>query len=264
MNLKSYLFVAVLFLLASCSSKTTLPYFTDITATEASTLPGMNYIPTIQPSDELFISVSSEQPLATAAYQLPFANPASTDVLIQSSIVRTQTYVVDTEGNIYFPVLGKLHVAGMSVEQLRNELVKRISADVKDPIVNVSMVNFDVFVGGEVKNPTSVRSTNNRLTVLEALAKAGDMTEYGNRDNVLLIREVNGQRQVIRIDLTDSKVLTSPYYYLQPRDYIYVAPNAVRQANSKYNQNNAFKLQVISTITSACSVIASLVIALTR
>ena len=101
------------------------------------------------------------------------------------------------------------------------------------------------------------------MTVLDALAAAGDLTEYGERSNVLIIREENGERKFAHLDLNSSETLTSPYYYLQQNDYVYVAPNKVRQANSKYNQNNAYKLSVTSTIVSAASVIASLVIALT-
>lgn len=99
--------------------------------------------------------------------------------------------------------------------------------------------------------------------MLDALADAGDLTEYGERSNVLLVREENGERKFVHLDLNSSDLLTSPYFYLKQNDYIYVEPNEVRQANSKYNQNNSFKLTVVSTIVSAASVIASLVIALT-
>ncbi len=135
----------------------------------------------------------------------------------------------------------------------------------KDPIVTVDMTNFSVIVSGEVKTPAIIPVATERMTILEALASAGDLTEYGERSNVLIIREnVDGTRQFGHVDLNSSEVLTSPYYYLQPKDYIYVSPNKIKQDNSKYNQNNAFKLSVISTIVSGCSVVASLIIALTR
>lgn len=255
---------AALLCMSSCnSSKTVLPYFTDIVEVQESVLPGMEYLATIQPSDELFISVQSEQPLATAAYQLPLINPALENSLMTPTQVRAQSYTVDSQGDILFPVLGKLHVAGLTCEQLRDELTAKISKDVEDPLVSVSLVNFNVIVAGEVKNPQKVKVDGTRITILDALAAAGDLTEYGERSTVLVIREVDGQRQYAHIDLNSSEMLTSPYYYLRPNDYVYVAPNKVRQANSKYNQNNAFKLSVISTIVSAASVIASLVIALT-
>lgn len=249
---------------ASCSStKQTLPYFEDITTEITGPIPASDYLATIQPDDELFITVNSEQPKASAIYNLPLTNPASDDELMANTTPRQQAYRVDSAGDIFFPVLGKLHVAGMTVEQLRDDLTRLISKDVADPSVFVSMVNFKVYVAGEVHNPTDVAVNGNRITVLEALARAGDLTEYGKRENVLVIREENGKRVYAHLDLTKSDVLMSPYYYLRPNDYVYVAPNEVRQANSKYNQNNAFKLSVISTIVSAASVIASLVIALT-
>lgn len=103
------------------------------------------------------------------------------------------------------------------------------------------------------------------MTILEALAAAGDLTQYGERSNVLVIRESpDGTRQYAHLDLNSADVLTSPYYYLQPKDYVYVAPNKIKQDNSKYNQNNSYKLSVISTIVSGCSVVVSLIIALTR
>ncbi len=123
-------------------------------------------------------------------------------------------------------------------------------------------MSFNVVVAGEVSTPTSINISGQRLTLLDALAQAGDLTPYGERSNVLIIREVDGKRVYGHVDLNSSDVLTSPYFYLQPKDYIYVSPNKVRQANSKYNQDNAFKLSVISTVVSATSVIASLVIAL--
>ena len=101
------------------------------------------------------------------------------------------------------------------------------------------------------------------MTILEAISEAGDLTPYGRRDNVLVIREENGKRTYARVDLSSKDLLNSPYYYLKQNDYIYVEPNDIREANSRYNQDNAYKLSVTSTIVSAASVIASLVIALT-
>ncbi len=248
----------------SCRApKTVLPYFTDITEISEGSLPKMEFMPEIKPDDELFISVTSANPEATALYNVPFSNPASRDELIRTTNPRTLTYVVDSEGDIYFPLIGKMHVAGLTTEQLQKQLTELISKDVEDPYVTVRMVNFKVVVAGEVRNPHTVNVSRNRYSILDALSDAGDLTEYGERANVLLIREEAGERKYIHLDLNSSEVLTSPYFYLQQNDYIYVAPNKIRQANSKYNQNNAFKLSVTSTIVSAASVIASLVIALT-
>lgn len=249
--------------LASCSSqKTVLPYFTDITEVKEGTLPTMDYMPVVEPDDELFITVSSVNPSATAIYNLPLANPALNWGIGDVSSNKQMTYIVSSKGDINFPVLGTIHVAGMTTEQLRADLIKRLSKDVEDPMVTVALVNFKVNVAGEVKNPGQIQLKGNRCSILDALSAAGDLTEYGERSKVLVIREENGERKFAHLDLNSSDILSSPYYYVKQNDYIYVEPNAIRQSNSKYNQNNAFKLSVISTIVSATSVIASLVIAL--
>lgn len=177
--------------------------------------------------------------------------------------MRQQTYVVDSNGDIKFPMLGQIHVEGMTTEQLAGYLTEEISKEVKDPIVKVELVNFKVSVLGEVRMPGTITIPGERVSILDALGQAQDMTEYGDRSNVLVIREENGKATYHYINLNKSDVMTSPYYFLRQNDVVVVSPNKVRQDNSKYNNNNAYKLQVTSTIVSACSVIASLVIALT-
>lgn len=262
MKLKQIALLVILCVgMVSCSSnKNNLTFFVDLP--ESGILPADSYLPQIHPDDELVITVNSEQYLAAVPYTMPLFNPALKDELTKSSTPRMQTYLVDSEGYIEFPVLGKVKAAGLTVEQLRNYLTEKISKDVADPIVTVTMADFVVVVAGEVVNPKVVKVSGNRITLLEAIAEAGDLTQYGERSNVLVIREINGKREYQRLDLNKAEVLTSPYYYLQPNDYVYVSPNKIRQDNSRYNQNNAFKLSVISTIVSACSVVASLIIAL--
>lgn len=259
-----FLSVIVAGLFASCNSnKTVLPYFTDISTIKEGSFPAENYLPEIKPDDELFISVTSLNPEATAIYNVPTVNPATRELFGSTITPTPHTYVVTTDGNINFPELGTIHVAGMTVEQLQKKLTEEISKDVEKPIVSVDLVNFVVNVAGEVNSPGQVRVNRNRFSILDAISAAGDMTPYGERSNVLLIRENNGKKEYVHLDMNSSDVLSSPYYYLQQNDYIYIEPNKVRQANSKYNQDNAFKLSVISTVVSAASVIASLVIALT-
>ena len=153
-------------------------------------------------------------------------------------------------------------MAGKSTQELTKELTDRISKDVENPVVRVQLVNFRINVLGEVKNPGAISVGRERYSILDALADAGDMTEYGERGNVLLIREVDGKRIFQRMNLNNSEVLSSPFFYLQQNDVVYVEPNEIRRENAKYNQNNSYKISVVSTIVSACSVIASLVIAL--
>lgn len=253
----------LLLAITSCSSnKSALPYFKDLPGNEG-VLETISYIPTIQPDDELFISVSAFNMAAVAAYQTPLSNPAAREDILRPSSPQFLTYIVDTKGDINFPTLGSIHVEGMTTEQLADELTHRISRDVQDPIVRVELLNFKVIVAGEVAKPAAVKVSNSRMTILEAISEAGDLTPYGRRDNVLVIREENGKRTYARVDLSSKDLLNSPYYYLKQNDYIYVEPNDIREANSRYNQDNAYKLSVTSTIVSAASVIASLVIALT-
>lgn len=248
---------------SSCSSyKTSLPYFEDIRDSISGEFNQCDYGIKIIPDDELLITVTSMVPEATAMYNLSLSNPATRDGVLKSTQPQQQTYIVDVNGDIQFPVLGKLRVAGMSTQELTQELTSRISKDVDNPIVRVQLVNFRINVLGEVKLPGAISVNKERYSILDALADAGDLTEYGERSNVLLIREIDGKRIFQRMNLNSSTLLTSPYFYLQQNDVVYVEPNEIRRENAKYNQNNSYKISVVSTIVSACSVIASLVIAL--
>lgn len=265
MNFKSIILAtAAALALASCnSSKTVLPYFTDITSVAEGTMPKGDYMPVIQPDDELFITVTSSEPMATAHFNLPMANPSVMDELGITTTPKQQTFVVSSDGYINFPVLGRIHVAGITTEQLQKQLTEKIGKEVENPEVRVELVNFQVVVAGEVMAPQTIKVNRYRFSILDALSAAGDLTPYGERSNVLLIREENGERKFVHLNLNSSDLLKSPYYYLQQNDYVYVEPNKVRQANSKFNQDNSYKLSMTSTIVSAASVIASLVIALT-
>lgn len=262
---KNFLFAIVVMIIAfsSCTSyKTSLPYFEDIRDSISGEFNQGDYGIKIIADDELLITVTSMVPEASAMYNLPLGNPAIREGIVKVTQPQQQTYIVDANGDIQFPVLGKLHVAGLSTQELTKELETRISKDVENPIVRVQLVNFRINVLGEVKKPGAISVNKERYSILDALADAGDLTEYGERSNVLLIREVDGKRIYQRMNLNNSALLTSPYFYLQQNDVVYVEPNEIRRENAKYNQNNSFKISVVSTIVSACSVIASLIIAL--
>ncbi len=260
------LLATIVALFSSCSSSknaTSLTYFEDLKGKADSTININTYNIRIVPDDQLTITVTSDLPEATVLYNVPQVNMTSrSDVSTQAS-PRQQVYIVNRDGDIDFPVLGKLHVEGMTVQELTQYLKGRISADVEDPMIHVELVNFHVNVLGEVKNPGAQSVSKERYTLLDALAAAGDLTEYGERENVLLIREEKGKVVYHHFNLNDSKTLSSPYFFLQQNDVIVVEPNKIRKDNSKYNQFNAYKVSVISTVVSAASVIASLVIALT-
>ena len=265
MKLKYILILLLSIGMWSCStSRSSLTYFEDIKTQTDGTLPAPStYEIRIVPDDELLITVTSLIPEVTAEYNLPLSNPAKNGSLLEVTQPKQQTYLVDKAGDINFPRLGVIHVAGMTSSELQNLIAKKISVDVEDPIVKVALVNFRVNVLGEVRNPGTIGVNRERFSILDALGAAGDLTEYAERNNILLIREVDGKKEFHRLNLNDAELLSSPYYYLQQNDAIYVEPNKIRKDNSKYNQNNAFKLSMASAIISASSVIASLVIALT-
>ena len=266
--MKSRLLITVMAaaLLLSCSSTkdNNLAYFKNMPDAPSGTLPSTpgNYSLTIQPDDELVIAVTSAVPEATAIYNLPMDNPATRGAIRTSSQPRTQTYIVDEEGYVVMPVLGRLFVKGKTTAQIAHDISAMVSKDVKDPHVRVDIVNFSVDVMGEVQTPQRVHTGREHFTVLDAIASCGDLTEFAKRDRVYVIRDENGQRHYQRLDLSDSGIFANPYFYLKQNDIVYVEPNSIKIDNSKYNQNNAFKLSVISTVVSSASVIVSLIIAL--
>lgn len=247
------IFIAAAIVLAatvtSCKAPQSLAYFENADSLKTVGTTALDYAVKIRPADELIITVNSIVPEATAAYNL-------------SSTPQNQTYVVDTDGEITMPVIGKIHAAGMTTKGLGDYLTEKISKEVDSPVVRVQLANFRVNVLGEVKRPGAIEAKSERFTIFDALAAAEDMTEYGERTNVMVIREENGQRAYHRVNLKDARIVDSPYYYLQQNDVVYVEPNQIKAGNAKYSQNNAFKVSVVSTIVSAVSVIASLVIAL--
>jgi polysaccharide export outer membrane protein len=255
--------VGVLMLLAvmasSCVTKRSLTYLREITPDSADSI-NKSFVPsaeiTIKPADALTIFVSALDQEAVAPYNLPtvsFNDPNSTQVKTTPMLL---TYRVDEDGNIEMPVLGKLHVAGL-VRAEAEELIKAsLEKQVMKPMVQVNVVSAKVSVLGEVARPGTVNISNGRLTVLEALAAVGDMTPYGRRDNLLISREVNGKMEFARLNLTKDDLLTSPYYYLQQNDVIYVSPNGVRAINSA---NVSLWLSTVSTLASAATVIVTIV-----
>ncbi len=275
---KIFILAIICLTLSGCHTPKDLAYFDDIKDSKSGTLPVANYGIKIVPEDELLITVTSEIPAATKQFNQSFLNPLSRSD-IQDLAANTQsisssanttgssripTYIVNADGNIEFPVLGEIHVAGMTTQQLAQYIKEKVSSSVKDPSVKVTLVNFKVNVIGEVNSPHTINVTSEKFSIIDAIAACGDLTDFGKRNNVIVIRENNdGTRAYERIDLHDTKLFQSPYFYLKQNDIVYVEPNSIKQANSKYNTNNSYKLSVISTIVGTSSVIASLIIALT-
>ena len=269
MKIKNIFFPFTLILVSICimscsATKENLTYFKNIDELAGDGGIGSNdYTVKVVPDDELKIVITSQIQEATAPYNLPLANYATATDLSSKGNPAIQTYIVNKDGCITMPILGTVKVAGKTTDEISKEIKALVEKDVKDPYVTVAFCGFRVNVLGEVQKPGAKVVTKERYSILDALADAEDLTEYGKRENVLLIREKDGVKKQIRLNLNDAKLLESPYFYLQQNDVVYVEPNKIKKDNSKYNQNNAFKMSVISTIVSAASVIASLVIALT-
>ena len=210
----------------------------------------------IRPGDALTILVSALDQEAVSPYNLPmvvFAKPGQTEL---STTPALQYYIVDEDGNIEFPVLGTMHVAGLKRTEVQAMIKKQLETQVLNPRVNVNLVGAKVSVMGEVNRPGSVMMTGGRMTILDALAAAGDLTVYGRRDNVLVTREINGKLEIARLNLRSADLYTSPFYYLQQNDVVYVSPNKVRAVAST---NASLWLGVVSTALSAATVIITVV-----
>lgn len=259
---------AIAIVVSGCSSsKHNLTYFTDIMEYQEGSIAvdSASHHARIAPDDELSITVSSVNPRATADYNLPLINPAQG--LANPETVNgqeQQTYIVNRLGDINFPVLGTIHVEGMTTDELTRYLTERISERVVDPIVKVSLLNFTINILGEVSSPGIKKVDKQQFSLLDAIAAAGDLTNYGQRDNILVIRETDGKKTYARLNLQDSRIMESPYFYLKQNDIVYVEPNKIREANTRYNTDNAYKLSVISAVISGVTVVTSLIIALVR
>ena len=258
------IFIAAAIVLAatvtSCKAPQSLAYFENADSLKTVGTTALDYAVKIRPADELIITVNSIVPEATAAYNLPLVNPSLEGEVGVSSTPQNQTYVVDTEGEITMPVIGKIHAAGMTTKGLGDYLTEKISKEVDNPVVRVQLANFRVNVLGEVKRPGAIEAKSERFTIFDALAAAEDMTEYGERTNVMVIREENGQRAYHRVNLKDAKIVDSPYYYLQQNDVVYVQPNSVRAGQSTINQNAMKSVSLWISIASLLTSIGVLVV----
>jgi polysaccharide export outer membrane protein len=221
----------VIFLCSSCGNTKAVTYFNNIADTSLQS-PVTGIEPVIQKGDLLSISVSSTSPDATTMFNTS-NTPASNRDVSSSALSQAVGYLVSQNGTIDFPMLGTIQVVGMSKETLK-DLIKKNLEDKKllfDPIVTVRYLNFHVTVLGEVNHPGVVNIPNEQGTLLEALGLAGDLTIYGKRENVLLIRKENGQKVIRRLNLLSENVLNSPYYYLKSNDVIYVTPSSNKVAS---------------------------------
>lgn len=218
-NTLVYLNLIFFFLITSCVSKKSIVY---LQGNQNSTTSSNNYEPIIQQDDNLYIHISSSVNEAVTPFNL---ESKSTTANGSSSFdALKQSYLVDNAGNIDFPVLGTLPVAGLTLQKLKNTIKEKLLIYVKDPVVNIRILNFKVSVLGEVNKPGIISVNSQRITLLEAISQSGDLTLFGKRDNILLIRDFQGTKTYNRIDITKADFVNSPFYYLDQNDVIYVEP----------------------------------------
>ena len=260
MKKTTYIYLLALLLLgalSSCTSQKKMAYVREITAASADTVNQTFHAQReahIICGDALTITVNALDLEAVETFNMPIYNPGQVGTDRVYSSYQLQYYLVDKDGCIMFPTLGKIHVEGMTVSQLRDTLTAEISKSVVAPIVNVHFANFQITVLGEVTRPGRYSVTNERVTILDALGLAGDMTPYGKRDNILVAREVNGKMQFERLNINNAGIFASPFFYLQQNDVVYVEPTGQRAVNS---QNISLSLSMITTLGSMATVIIS-------
>ena len=251
-----------IFFIAGCTAYKNVPYMQDSELYDLQESLPM-YDAKIMPKDLLTITVNTTDPEAAAPFNLTVQTSAnatrSTSLTSQASL---QQYLVSNEGSIDFPVLGTLHVSGLTKSEAENLIREKLGDYLKEtPIVTVRMTNYKISVLGEVANPGMFTINNEKVNIFEALALAGDLTIWGMRDNVKLIREdADGKRNIISLNLNKSDILTSPYYYLQQNDIIYVTPNKMKAKNSDIGQSTSLWFSGTSILISLVSMIATLLI----
>mgnify|MGYP003055595699 CR=1 FL=1 len=249
------------FLLVSCQSYKKVPYLQDtafVNDTEQSVRQtGVK----VMPKDLLTIAVSCSTPELAAPFNLVNSGTASgtegKTVGQGTASSALQQYLVDNQGNINFPVLGELHVGGLTKKATEQMIVEKLKPYITEtPIVTVRMVNYKISVIGEVARPGTFTISNEKVNILEALAMAGDMTVYGLRDDVKLIREnANGKQEIIPLDLNKAETILSPYYYLQQNDIIYVTPNKAKARNSDVGNSTSLWFSATSILVSIASLL---------
>ena len=253
MNKLLLLSIGWILFLSSCASKKNVLLFQDIESYQAASDSAKSDI-RIKHNDLLSIIVSSADRKSAAPFNLP-AVGTNGDITQVNAQQRLQTYLVDANGEIQFPILGTLNLQGKTTIEATNYLKEVLSKYIKDPIVNLRITNFTVSVLGEVRSPGTYTINDERVTLLEALSRAGDLTIFGKRSDILVIREVDGVKSYQRIDLTSKEVLSSPYYFLQQNDVIVVSPNGAQVQSSASNRNAGLYVSVAGVIITVISIL---------
>lgn len=243
--------------LTSCATKEEVVYFNGINSSN-NTIGLDSYSPTYHIEDELIIVVNALDPEAAKPFNLT-AVSYTDDVRNSYGRERVQSYVVDSEGNIDFPVLGKIKLSGLNREQAIKLITNKLTDYIKAPIVNIKTVNYKITVLGEVSRPGTYTTTNERITLLEALAMAGDLTIYGERENVLVIQDYDGKKTYTRVNLKSNELFESPVYYLSQNDVVYVEPNKTQAKSSSIGPSTNVLFSTLGILLSTTALILTII-----
>ncbi len=213
----------------------------------------------IMPKDQLTITVSTTDAEAAVPFNLTVPTPYTVGQRTSYNQASLQSYLVDNEGYIVFPIIGSVKVGGKTkseAEKMIQEMIRPYMSETENPIVTVRMSSYSVSVLGEVNRPGSFQVSREKITILEALAQAGDLTIYGVRDKVKLIREdATGKKEIHTLSLNDANIINSPYYYLQQNDVVYVEPNKVKAQNSSVGSMTTLWFSATSILISLTSLL---------
>lgn len=265
MNLKYYLFAIFCGLMCACSVPKDVVYFQGVDTLTPEQLSQMSqtYSTKITDDDLLSITVTAWDPASVTPFNPPtFAYSAEGDQPLFAS-QSLYTYLVDKDGDINFPVLGKIHVAGLTRQELGEKMKLMISKYVENPLVNVQLLNFKVTMMGEFNRPGSYTIKNDRVTILDVIGMAGDLPLTANRKNLLVIREDNGKKEIYRMDITDPAIFASPCFYLKQNDVVYAEPVKTKQ-RARTSSDRQFTISLFTTLLSSISVIVAMVLSLKK
>lgn len=253
--MKKILIIPITFglaLITSCASREKIAYYQDI---ETNDIKLKNFETVIKPDDLLMIIVSAQDPEAAKPYNLEVSMYANTNNEAGTGQRQQQLYLVDQNGFIDFPVLGRIKVGNKNKNEVLEELRNQISKYIKNPIINLRIMNYKVMVLGEVNRPGTHTIPSERITLTEALALSGDLTIYGKRDNILVTREENNTPKTYRVDITKSDFMNSDFYYLKQNDIVYVEPNKTRTNSSAVGPNVSIYMTAISLLLTTTALI---------
>lgn len=249
MNYKNLFRVGLLILalsFVSCASRKKLVYMQNADTSSGNSKTVENFEPKLQNDDLLSIIVSADQPELTIPFNMP---QIQGNYQINENQDGIKTYLIDSYGFIEFPVIGKIKLAGLTRSEAITKLRDQVKEYITNPTINLRILNYKISVLGEVMRPGSFKISSERITLLEALSLAGDLTIYGKRTNILLVREVDGKKTYNRIDITKADFADSPFYYLKQNDVLIVEPNNTKVNASAVGPNASVIISSLSLLT---------------